>query len=101
MHTLGLTANTDLETMRSLAVHVGSQQSGLFLNGTQFRLFEKQRGSHATIPLHNDPIGQGFYQAISKKNLDSAPMLFPIRSNENVDKSRQAQGLSLGANPTQ
>jgi hypothetical protein len=55
--------------MRTPAVHVASQQLGLFETKPNLDFFLNQRGSCATIPLHNGPIRQGFYQAISKKKL--------------------------------
>jgi hypothetical protein len=37
--------------MRTPAVHKGSQLLDFLKNGAQLRLFWKQRGSHATVPL--------------------------------------------------
>jgi hypothetical protein len=48
--TLGLTANSDLETMRTPAVHVGSQLLDFLKNGTQFRLFENREDLMSLSP---------------------------------------------------
>ncbi len=47
---LGLTANTDLETMRTLVVHMGSQLLDFLKNRTQLRLFEN-REDHMPLSL--------------------------------------------------
>jgi hypothetical protein len=62
-----VTANNSLETVRTLTVHMGSQQ--LYFLKTRSPIFDclKPEKTHATFPLNNNPIRQRFYQAISEK----------------------------------
>jgi hypothetical protein len=86
--------------MRTPAVHVGSQLLDFLKNGAQLRLFLKQRGSHATVPLNNDPIRQGFYQGILKKKFGLLTYTASDQKRENAEASRpRPVGLSLEANP--
>jgi hypothetical protein len=50
--------------MRTPVIHVGSQLFGTFWNGAQFRLFDKQRGSCATVPLKSP--GRALWKNINK-----------------------------------
>ncbi len=89
--TLGLTANTDLETIRTPAVHKGFQLLDFLKNGAQLRLFWKQRGSHATVPLQNVSTRQGFYQAILKKKFGLRTYIYCVRSEAWKRWNKQAE----------
>ncbi len=73
-------ANTDLETMKTPAVQVGSQLLDFLENGARLRLFEN-REDHMPLSLETmTPSGKDFIRPFSKKSLGSAPILRLIRS---------------------
>ncbi len=77
--------NTDLEIMRTLAVHLGSQLLD-FLKKPNLDFLKTERISRHH-PLSQRPHQTRILSSYFKENT-WAPMLCPISSCENVDKSR-------------
>jgi hypothetical protein len=72
-----------------------------FWKQSPIQTFWKRRRTHATVPLNNDPIRQGFYQAILKKKLGLRTYTASDRKLENVDTSRPRPKAShLGRTPS-
>jgi hypothetical protein len=86
--------------MRTPAFHMGSQLLDFLKNGAQFRLFESREELMPLSPLNNDPITQGFYQAILKKKLRLRTYTASNQKCEKVETSRPRPKAShLGRTP--
>ena len=96
--------NSDLETMRTPAVHKGSSTVGTFEKIEPNFTFWKTAKSHATILLKSSPTCEEFIRLfVWRKNEVWAPHLDSDRSKlKTLKKNRpRPAGLSLGRTPLQ